>query len=94
MAAVPGPHWRVDGFAVFGCGAAVVLFAKRTTRFYLPIETRMEKQAANVEAAVEKLERYIAENPQDGEALTLLGAAMMSLQRFEEAAQYYRRLVR
>ena len=25
---------RVDGFAVFGCGAAVVLFAKRTTRFY------------------------------------------------------------
>ena len=51
----------------------------------------MEKQAANVEAAVEKLERYIAENPQDGEALTLLGAAMMSLQRFEEAAQYYRR---
>ena len=40
---------------------------------------------------MEKLERYIAENPQDGEALTLLGAAMMSLQRFEEAAQYYRR---
>ena len=59
--------------------------------FILPIETRMEKQAANVEAAVEKLERYIAENPQNGEALTLLGAAMMSLQRFEEAAQYYRR---
>ena len=24
VAAVPGPHWRVDGFAVFGCGAAVV----------------------------------------------------------------------
>ena len=60
-------------------------------KFILPIETRMEKQAANVEAVVKKLERYIAENPQDGEALTLLGAAMMSLQRFEDAARYYRR---
>lgn len=69
----------------------IYIFAGTPALLSAPDPVPANTPAPSMETALLGLEKHLQENPEDGEALALMGRALSSLGRYREAADYFAR---